>query len=72
MIFIVFMHAVLKPPENRFVAKPMFIQISIMQREMRGIYKDRVWNMYLHQLKGILQLILFFSAELSLKYRQYD
>lgn len=66
------MHAVLKPPENRFVAKPMFLQISIMQRGMRGIYKDLIWNMYLYQLKGILQLILFFSAELSLKYSQYD
>lgn len=66
------MHAVLKPPENRFVAKPTFLQISIMQRGMRGIYKDLIWNMYLYQLKGILQLILFFSAELSLKYSQYD
>lgn len=29
-IFMVFMQAVLKPPENKFVAEKTFIQINIM------------------------------------------
>lgn len=34
------MHAVLKPPENKFIAEEMFIQVNIMQNAIRGIHED--------------------------------